>query len=256
MLLAIDIGNSQTSFGLFHKDQLVAHWRSETKVSRTTDEYAAFLFPLLQLKGITLNDLTGIAICSVVPAVDFALQKFCVDYFKKTPFFINSKIELGFKICVDNPGEVGADRLANAAYAVKHMKLPAIVVDLGTATTFDVVKPGPTYEGGIILPGVQMGAESLSRKTSLLPLINVEFPKSVIGKNTVTCIQSGILYGYCDAIDGLLTRLVSEIGDPCEIALTGGVAPLIHSKLKHPTQILPNLTLEGVKILFRQKNPA
>jgi type III pantothenate kinase len=210
------------------------------------------LFPLLDHVGLRKNDWEGIAICSVVPPVSDTFEEFCRSYLKRHPFKVTSRAKLGFRINVEVPGEVGADRLANSAYAVQHMQLPAIVVDLGTATTFDVVSKQKTYEGGIILPGVQMGAESLSRKTSLLPLVDVAFPPSVIGKNTITCIQSGVLYGYCDAIEGLLKRLKKEIGEPCDVALTGGVSPLIAKSLSLPAKLLPDLTLEGIELLYRQ----
>lgn len=252
MLLVLDVGNTQTSYGVFKESKLIHHWRGETKPARTTDEYAGFLFPLLNHSGINLEQIEGVAICSVVPPCNFNLSKFSESYLKKKPFFVSNENRASFKIEVETPSEVGADRLANTAYAIKHLKLPAIVVDLGTATTFDVVTEDKVYQGGIILPGIAMGAESLSRKTSLLPLVPTDFPKSVIGKNTTSCIQSGILFGYCDAIDGLLSRLQKEIGKECEIALTGGISSLIHPHLKQKTQILPNLTLEGVEILFRQ----
>jgi type III pantothenate kinase len=251
MLLVLDIGNSQTSYGIFKKDKLLHHWRAETKISRTADEYAAFLFPLLDNAGLSKTDWEGIAICSVVPPVEENFEIFCETYLKRKPFKISSTIKLGFGLNVEVPQEVGADRLANCAYAIKHMKLPALVVDLGTATTFDVISTTPAFEGGIILPGVRMGAESLSRKTSLLPIVDVKFPPSVIGKNTITCIQSGVLFGYCDAIDGLLKRLLKELPG-AEIALTGGVAPLFIENLSVKAKYLPNLTLEGTEILFRQ----
>ncbi len=252
MLLVMDVGNTQTSYGVFEKSKLVYHWRGETKPVRTVDEYAGFLFPLLSYSKILAEQVEGIAISSVVPSCNFNLKKFCEVYLGKEPFFVTHLSRASFSISVDNPTEVGADRLANTAYAVKNLELPAIVVDLGTATTFDVVSEKKAFEGGIILPGIAMGAESLSRKTSLLPLVPTDFPKKVIGKNTVNCIQSGILFGYCDAIDGLLERLQSEMGKRCQIALTGGMAPLIHPHLKNRTQILPNLTLEGIEILYQE----
>lgn len=231
---------------------MLHHWRLETKPSRTADEYAAFLFPLLDHASLKKSGWEGIAICSVVPPVSDVFETFCKDYLKRSPFKVTCNSNLGFKLNVEVPSEVGADRLANSAYAIRNLQLPAIVVDLGTATTFDVILIEKSYEGGIILPGVQMGAESLSRKTSLLPMVDVAFPKSVIGKNTVTCIQSGVLYGYCDAIEGLLKRLQKEIGQPCDIALTGGVSPLIAKNLSLSVKLLPNLTLEGIEILYRQ----
>lgn len=253
MLLAIDVGNSQTSYGVFQKNgSLLHHWRSETKVSRTTEEYASFLFPLLDFAKVAKNEWDGVAICSVVPPVDHALTDFSEQYLGKTPFKVTHQIDLGFSFNVEVPHEVGADRLANAAYAVRFLKLPTIVVDLGTATTFDVITSDRKYQGGIILPGVRMGAESLSSRTSLLPRVDVAFPPSVIGKNTTTCIQSGVLWGYTDAIDGLLRRLLKEVPG-AGVVLTGGVAPLFHGKLSVPSELLPNLTLEGIQILF-QKN--
>ena len=206
MLLVVDIGNSETSFGLFKNGKLQHHWRAETYVARTADEYAALLFPLLQNAGVSAEHWEGIALCSVVPAAEMALEDFCETYLKQRPFKVQSSVRLGFSINVDSPAEVGADRLANAAYAVRHLKLPAIVVDFGTATTFDVVSSGKVYEGGVILPGVRIAVEALSLKTSKLPLIDLKFPPSVIGKNTIDCIRGGILYGYCDSIDGLLER--------------------------------------------------
>lgn len=251
MLLAIDFGNTQVSFGIFSNDRkLVHHWRAETTASRTKDEYAALLFPLFQHHSIDPKSLTGVAVCSVVPPANENFKRFCLDYLGVKPFLVQHTSQLGFTLNVDLPQEVGADRLANAAYAVTHLKLPAIVVDLGTATTFDIVSEKKVYEGGIILPGVKMGTESLSRRTALLPDVDVRFPKSVIGKNTVACIQSGVLWGYTDAINGLLERLKKEVPG-ATIVLTGGVAPLFQEKLNVTAQILPNLTLEGTEILFR-----
>ena len=250
MLLVLDIGNTQTSFGVFKNNKLVHHWRAETQSSKTPDEYASFLLPLLNHAGISAADCDAIAICSVVPPADESFASFCQAYLGKRPFRVSANAKLNFTLEVETPNEVGADRLANTAYAVRHLSLPSIVVDLGTATTFDVINQGKAYQGGIILPGVKMGAESLSKSTSLLPLIDVKFPDSAIGKNTITCIQSGILFGYCDAIDGLLNRLQKELGSSCEIALTGGLAPLFHSQLKSRSRLLPDLTLEGTALIY------
>jgi type III pantothenate kinase len=251
MLLVLDVGNTQTSFGVFKAGKLVQHWRAETQISKTVDEYASFLFPLMNHAGLDPLGCEGIAICSVVPPVEETFTRFCRHYLKQEPFRLSANSKLGFILRVDTPGEVGADRLANTAYAVQKLSLPAIVVDLGTATTFDVITQDKVYQGGIILPGVRMGAESLSSKTSLLPLIDVKFPPSVIGKNTTTCIQSGVLFGYCDAIDGLLDRLQKELNSHCDIALTGGLSSLFHSKLRAKTKLLPDLTLEGTAMLYQ-----
>lgn len=251
MLLALDIGNSQTSYGIFENKKLLHHWRSESKPTRTADEYAAFLFPLLQNAGLAQCRWDGIALCSVVPPVEQVFEVFCKEYLKVNPLKVRSTMNLPFSVNVEVPNEVGADRLANSAYAVTHLKLPALVVDLGTATTIDVITEKKTYEGGAILPGIRMGFDSLSTKTSLLPSVNVSFPVSPIGKNTAACIQSGILFGYIDAIDGLLARTEKVTGKIGDVALTGGLAPLLSKHLKTPHKLLPDLTLEGIEILFQ-----
>lgn len=251
MLLAIDLGNTQTSFGIFADGRLKHHWRAETKASRTEDEHLSLLFPLLEHAGIKPSSLTAVALCSVVPSADYALESFSKKYLGKSAFKINHGIK-GCKLNVDMPSEVGADRLANAAYAAKHLKLPAIVVDLGTATTFDVVTEGAVYEGGVILPGPKVAVEALGSKTAKLSVVDLKFPPSVIGKNTATCIQAGVLYGYVDLIDGLLDRTQKALKKDATIVLTGGLANFLHDKLRHKTELLPNLTLDGIQILYAQ----
>ncbi len=253
MLLVLDVGNSQTSFGVYENDKLVHHFRAETKSSRTAEEYAAFLWPLLQLQKKDFSGWAGVAIASVVPLVNQPLKQFCRDYLKREPFFVEGKNSFGFSLGVDHPEEVGADRLANAAFAVTMLKLPAVVVDIGTTTNFDVVNVGAVYEGGAILPGVRMGLESLGMKTAKLPIIDLEFPTKAIGKNTVECIRVGVLLGYCDLIDGLLNRMTRELGQPTEVVLTGGMGGLLQPHLKTASRWLPNLTLDGVVTIF-QKN--
>jgi len=250
LLLALDIGNTQTSFGIFEESKLQHHWRAETKAPRTADEYAALLFPLLDHVGLKGVLWKGVAVASVVPPANHPFTQFARDYLRVEPFMINSGIDLGFRTNVDVPAEVGADRLANAAYAVKHLRLPAVVVDIGTTTNFDVVSEGGVYEGGAIIPGVRMGVESLGTRTAKLPIIDLQFPKSVVGKNTVECIRVGILLGYCVLIDGLLNRLHAELGKPYEVVLTGGLASMLQPHLKNKSCLLPNLTLDGVELLY------
>ncbi len=252
MLLAIDVGNSQTSYGLFRNETLLHHWRAVTQASRTADEHAAFLFPLLQQAVIPSSSIHHVALCSVVPNADYAHLVFARDYLKLPLFKIHSGIPFGCRLNVDTPGEVGADRLANAAYAVKYLKLPAIVIDLGTATTFDVISEGPSYEGGVIVPGLQMAVEALGVRTAKLPIVDLKFPQRVIAKSTIECIQSGVLYGYCDLIDGLIDRTLKELGKGGDIVLTGGVAPLLHKHLRTSTKLLPNLTLEGMFLIHKE----
>jgi type III pantothenate kinase len=254
LLLAIDIGNSQTSFGVFEGERLLHHWRFQTHGARTSDEYAALLFPLLDKVSLSKIVWEGTVLCSVVPPADQALEDFCANYLNTTPVKINDGMSLDFTMNVAIPSEVGADRIANTAYAIKKLKLPSIVVDFGTATTFDVISSAKVYEGGMILPGARLSIEALSLKTSKLPRVDLAFPPSVIGKTTIQCIQSGVLFGYTDMLDGLIVRLKKTLGEDLEIALTGGLAWLFKDRIQARTLYLPNLTLEGIEILYRKNS--
>lgn len=251
MLLVLDIGNSQTSFGFFSEKKLLVHFRAQTAWLKTVDQVASFLLPLLSHHQLEPKKLTGVAICSVVPPVEAVISQFSEQYLEKEPFKVSARSCVGFTLNVDNPNEVGADRIANSAYAIENLKLPAVVIDLGTATTLDVITPDKCYQGGVILPGVAMGIESLSSKTSLLPLIEMVFPQQAVGKNTMTCIQSGTILGYCDALDGLLKRIQNELNQAVSVTLTGGIAPLFYGKLQTPHEYLPDLTLEGTLLLYQ-----
>lgn len=254
MLLAVDIGNSHTSFGVFEGSRLLHEWRAETKSSRTADEYASLLFPLFDHAKIR-PETWQVSVCSVVPSANAALGVFSRVYLKADPFFVSWQSETGCRLGIDFPEEVGADRLANAAYAASHLELPAVVVDLGTATTFDVISKDRVYSGGAILPGVRLAVEALGTKTSKLPIIELKMPDKVIGTNTIDCIRSGVLLGYCALIDGLLDRIEKELGTRFETALTGGFSELLHPGLKRRGKLLPRLTLEGTEILYRLNRP-
>jgi type III pantothenate kinase len=252
LLLAIDIGNTQISLGAFEGERLLSHWRVETRASRTSDEYASVLLPLFHQFGIEALNWKGVAICSVVPSVDGQLVEFSRRYLNREPVRIHSGLPLGFTLNLTSPHEVGADRLVNVAYAVRRLSLPCIVVDFGTATTFDLISDQRVYEGGAIVPGLWMGAEGLGGKTAKLPLIDLEFPSRVVGKGTVECIQSGLLHGYCALIDGLVAKMEAELGHACHLALTGGLSGKFESRLSHACQILPDLTLEGISLLYHE----
>lgn len=250
MRLVIDAGNSQISFGVFEKSRLIHHFRVETRHHRTAEEYASILFPLLDIHGLKRVFTDGIALCSVVTEVDLSLFEFCEKYLLNSPLKIHSGLKLGFELNVLSKDEVGADRLANAAYAVKYLKLPAIVVDMGTATTLDVISKNGSYEGGVILPGPRLAFESLSLKTSKLPFVSLHFPDSVIGKTTPECIQSGVMFGYCELISGLIRRTEKELGDKADCVLTGGFSFLFEGRLLCETRFIPDLTLEGISIIY------
>lgn len=252
MLLAVDVGNSQTSYGVFKDGKLVRAWRSETRAARTADEFASLLFPLFAHAGLGTS-WAGAVLCSVVPAVDNAFARFCRDYLSLEPTHLTPNSDLGFALQVDNPSEVGADRLANAAYAVTHLSLPAVVVDFGTATTFDLITRDG-YQGGAILPGAGLSVAALSGGTAKLTSTELAFPPSVIGKSTSTCIQAGVLYGYCDMIDGLIDRMERELAETPKVILTGGVGPLFQARLKRKLPWNPDLTLEGIALLAKRQS--
>lgn len=250
MFLALDIGNTQTSIGVFIGGVLQFHWRVETKASRTEDEYLSLFFSLFSFHQLEFKTIRKIAVASVVPQCNWALANFCRVYFEQEPLFISAEVPLPFKMKTDFPKEIGADRLANAAYAIKKLKLPSIIIDIGTGTTFDVVTEDESFAGGIIFPGVRIALESLSSKTSKLPSVAFEFPERVVGKNTVECIQSGVFWGYCDLLKGLLARIQKEIGPIGSVALTGGDSKFLSPKLEFPHELLPNLTLYGIHFVL------
>lgn len=252
MFLAIDVGNSECSFGLFEGKKLAAHWRLRTSLHTTSDEYGAFLFPLLHSLGLSTKAIGGVALCSVVPPADFALRRFSQDHLGKAPIEVKLNMDLGFQLNVDVPAEVGADRIANTAYAIAHLPLPVIIVDMGTATTFDIVTQPGAFQGGLILPGLRMCADMLGSQTAKLPTVDLKFPKSVLAKNTVDCIRAGVLFGYCDMINGLLERHFKEIPENWTVVLTGGFAIQLKDHLSRDYRYEPHLTLEGIRLLYER----
>lgn len=250
--LVVDVGNTETSYGVFSKGELLYHWRFDTQVSRTSEEFLSLLAPLFAHYGLQQMKWEKVILCSVVPSINRAILEFSRQYLKTELFTIHSGLPFKFAINTDFPREVGADRLANAMYAIEFLPLPSIVVDLGTATTFDVISQKKVYEGGLILPGVRMAVQALSQNTAKLPSVELEFPPKVLGKSTVACIQAGVLYGYTDLIDGLITRLSDELGVSLNVALTGGFCSLFAKRLKHPAEVLPNLTLLGAHLIYER----
>lgn len=250
MFLAVDVGNSQTSFGLFEKESLLKYWTLQTRPERTASEYAAFLFPLFADAEIDRSQIDGVALCSVVPFADPFIRDFSADFLELSVFEVTHSAKLGFSLGVDFPEEVGADRLANVAYAVHCLPLPAIIVDLGTATTVDVITKPKVYGGGLILPGIAVAFQSLYQKTAKLPSVPIVFPKNFIGKNTQECVQSGILNGYSAMIDTFINRIHEEMGEKATAVLTGGLAPLIHPQVRVPCELIRNLTLKGIAKLY------
>jgi type III pantothenate kinase len=250
MLLAIDAGNTNIVFAVCDGDAIRAQWRAATKTTRTADEYAVWLAQLLELEGLGFKDLDQAIIATVVPAASFDLRALCRNYLHCEPLIVgNRNVELGIGNKADRPEAVGADRLANAVAAHAHYKGALIVVDFGTATNFDIVSENGDYEGGVIAPGVNLSAEALHQAAALLPRVAVERTQSVIGRDTVPAMQSGLYWGYVGLIEGLVTRIKSEHGKPMTVIATGGLAALFQKQIAVIDHVDPDLTINGLMLI-------
>jgi type III pantothenate kinase len=260
MLLAIDIGNTNTVLGLFRLDgdkpALAAHWRVTTHTAQTVDEYGVFFVNLFQMNDLSPSQVRHIIIASVVPTVESTLRQVCETYFHTQPLFVEPGIKTGMPVLMDNPAEVGADRLVNAVAAFERYGGPCVVADFGTATTFDVVSERGEYLGGTISPGLGISAEALFSRTSRLSRVDIKRPAKVIGTNTVTCLQSGLYYGYIGLVDGLLERIIAELGKQPKIIATGGLARQISADSRYITEIDEMLTIDGLLIIFERNRTA
>lgn len=256
MLLAIDAGNTNIVFAVHDGKTVRAQFRAVTKDNRTADEYFVWLMQLMQLEGVVPKDITAAIISSVVPPALFNLRRLCAKYFNQTAIVVGDPdVELGLDINTDRPRAVGADRIVNAIAAYKDYGGDLIVIDFGTATTFDIVGQTGSYEGGVIAPGVNLSLEALHLAAAQLPRIAVERPQSVIGKDTIPAMQSGVFWGYIAMIEGLVTRIKSEYGRPMKVIGTGGLAHLF----RHSTQAIEvvdhDLTIRGLNYIY-QRNAA
>lgn len=251
MLLAIDIGNTNIVIGVFEGKTLKTHWRVATIAERTPDEYGIILLGLLASGGLKKSDISGAIICSVVPYINGAFREALTRYIGVSPLVIGENgVNAGMPVLTDNPLEVGSDRIVNAVAAYKEHKTSLIVVDFGTAVTFDYVTDKGEYAGGAIGPGVAISAEALFRKTAKLPKIEVAKPSKVIGKNTIESMQSGVYWGFIGLIDGIIERMRKEAGGDPKIISTGGLAPLVIGESRFITDSDEFLTLKGLKIIY------
>jgi type III pantothenate kinase len=246
MLLAIDVGNTNTVFALYRGDELVGQWRLSTNRERTAEEYAAALIQLMRLKGYSHERVGAVVISSVVPQAVMALRWMSRDFFGRRAFVVGEDLDYPIKINLNNPREVGADRVVNAVAARKRYPPPLIIVDFGTATTFDVVNDEGSYCGGAIAPGINLSLEALHRAAAKLPRIAVEPPESVIGTSTVSAMQSGVFWGYVGLIEGLVGRIQAEYGKPMTVVATGGLAPLFAKRCPALQHIDRDLTMAGL----------
>jgi len=257
VLLAVDVGNTETVLGVFKGTELIAHWRMGTVSERTADELALLFGGFLEHEGLHFSrEITGVVVSSVVPAATDALREMVTRYFGFDPVILEPGVRTGMAILIDNPREVGADRIANAVAAHARYGGPCIVVDFGTATNFDVVSGKGEYLGGVIAPGLQVAAASLFRAAARLTRVELRPPRSVIGKSTVEAVQSGLILGAAAEVDGIVERIEEELGSAKVIA-TGGLAPLVIPHCATAIEHDPWLTLEGLRLIFeRNAGPA
>ncbi|MDA1189280.1 MAG: type III pantothenate kinase [Chloroflexi bacterium] len=250
MLLAIDIGNTNVTLGVFEGETLRATWRVSTEPGRMLDEYGLFLRQLLPLKGVQPEDVTAVAMCSVVPPLTQTFVDLCKTYFNVTPLVIGAGVKTGVKVLYDNPRDVGSDRIVDAAAAMQLYGKPAIIVDFGTATVFDAVTRDGEYLGGAIAPGMHVAAEALFHRTSQLRRVELVRPPAAIGRSTVQSMQSGLVLGYADLVKGMVVRFDKELGGGCKVIATGGLAELMAKEAKVFDVVDTNLTLTGLRIIY------
>jgi type III pantothenate kinase len=252
MLLAIDIGNSTIVWGVFQGQNLTGHWRLASEVSRSPDEYGILFITILQRAGIPPEQITDVIVSSVVPSLTPVFDEMGEAYFNRTPLIVSPDLDMGIRIAHPNPREIGSDRLVNAAGAYARYRTSLIIVDFGTATTFCAVSAGGEYLGGAIAPGLKIACEALFQKTAKLPKVELSRPKSVIGKDTRSSIQSGLIFGYAGLVDELVTRMRAELGQKALVIATGGQASLIAPESRTIQEVRPYLTLEGLEVIYRR----
>jgi type III pantothenate kinase len=257
MLLVIDAGNTNIVFAVHDGKEIRAEWRAVTETTRTADEYAVLLAPLFSLQSLSFGDIDSAIIASVVPAALFDIRSFCRRYIHCEPLVVGeSNVDLGISVHVDRPEVVGADRLVNTVAAHARYKGALIVVDFGTATTFDVVSAEGDYEGGVIAPGANISAEALHQAAAMLPRVAVQRTQSVIGKDTIPAMQSGLYWGYMGLIEGLIARIKSEYGQPMTVIGTGGLASPFHRQTQAIDHLDPDLTIRGLVLIHARNSNA
>lgn len=251
MLLAADIGNTDITLGVFEGEELRATWHMATAIHRMADEYAALLLNLLPHQNLKITDIKEVALCSVVPPLVATFEELFQRYFHTSPLVVGAGVKTGVRIRMDNPREVGADRIVNAAAAHHLYGGPIIITDLGTATTFDIVSKEGDYLGGVIAPGIDTAAEALFTRAAMLPRVELTRPQKVIGTNTTSAMQSGLIFGYVGLVEGIVARIQQELGGKATVVATGGYAELIAKETKLIDTVNPNITLIGLRLIYQ-----
>lgn len=252
MLLVIDVGNTNTSLGVYKEAELIAHWRLTTARNRTIDEYGVHARNLFELAGLDFKAISAIAIASVVPPLNYTLKQMAEVYFHLSPLFVDHTTEIGLQILYEPPSDVGADRLVDAVAAIHKYGAPCIIVDFGTATTFNAINKDGAYLGGVITPGIMISADALFERTAKLPRVDIKRPRTVIGSSTVSAMQSGLYNGYVGLVDGVLRKMLAELGGSPRVIATGGLAPLIATGSELIELVDDTLTLDGLRLVYER----
>lgn len=251
MLLAIDLGNTNIKYGVFDGDKMVASFRVSSRISRTADEYGSVLVGLLADRGIKKGDIDGIIFSSVIPALNYTLCHMCEYFFNISPIIVGPGIKTGLNIKADNPKEVGADIIVNSVSAYNKYGGPVVVIDFGTATTFDVINEKGELVGVVISPGIKTSLEGLATKTAQLPMVELDAPKTVIGKNTKHCMQSGIIFGFAGLVDNIIRKIKKELKvENIKVIATGGLGEIIAKEASSISLVDRTLTLDGLKMIY------